>query len=596
MSLRGLEISGLSARVSDKALNACARAKQLESRGDYQEARAALAQAWECAESLNDYARAHVLLRDGMLTCRLRSAGQSANTLERAKDLLTQSLELFEKLKDGDGATEACYGLGLCLRYEGAFDDARLWLRSAFERVDDEDKETKFRILLLSAIVEEDSWRLQDAFRLHEQIAVLCGGIENHTLLGTYHNEFALILKKLAKAERKGEYEQRALIEYEGACFHYECAGNDRFLGSSINNLGCLLVQMGKSAEGLNKIEQAISLAEKVKDKTRQAEYLESKAQAFAALNKFEEAERAARRSVELLRFSGQHSLLAESLITHGFTLAKLGRTEECERILRNAEEVAAHVGDVETAGRALVTLLECGTLDFSERGELHGRIADYLKDSQNNDLNARHTLCVKMTFESPKEGAKIPTALSAGFSLPTYLSLIELELIKMAFDESDGTLGGAAELLGISASCLNEKKKKYPIIKELLKNPKRRSIIKEQAPADMLPKSHDIDCTRMPDDDDSMSGLGIYGGDTVIFRKCNEAKEGEPVVLVSRATEFVGLYHETTAGVELLPANGEYDIWLFQPKTFRVAGKVVAYIKAADRGKQDAEVHMIFI
>jgi tetratricopeptide (TPR) repeat protein len=594
MQLQNSAMQGFSGRINEDALNSCVIAKQLERAGDFQGARAALNDAFERLNELEIYARAYVLLRVGILTCRLSSSGQTTHTIERAKDLLTQCLELFEKLKDSSGATEACYGLGLCLHHEGAFDDARLWLRSARERVNEDDKESKCRILLLSAIVEVDAWRLHDALSLHEQIAALCGSIENHTLLGTYHHEYAIALKKLAKIERKRDYEQRALIEYEGACFHYESANNDRCLASGVNNVGVLLMQMGKPVEALNKIEQAITLAKRVQDKTRQAEFLESKAQALTGLGRLQEAETAARHSVELLRFSGRHSLLAESLITHGLTLSRLNRTEESERILRNAEAVATHIGDVETAGRALITLLECGGLTFSERGELHGRIAEYLKDSQNNDLNARHLACVKMTFEASNRGAEKPASLKQGFSLPAYLNLIELELIKLAFDEGDGTLSDAAKLLGITVSCLNEKKKKFPVINDLQKNQKRRSIIKERiTPAMLADSSHGLGCTRMSDDDDSMSGLGIYGGDSVIFRKCGEAKEGEPVVIVSRNVDFVGIYHETAAGVELLPACEEYeDIWDFQSETFKVAGRIVAFIKAADIGKPDAKVH----
>jgi tetratricopeptide (TPR) repeat protein len=594
MSLQNIDQAYVSGCVDGEALKLCALAKELEARGDYQAAREVLTPAWGVLDNLAESTRAYVLLRTGLLTCRLSSAGQGAYTIEQAKDLLTKGLEVFEKLGDASGASEACYGLGLCLRYEGAFDDARLWLRSALERAGAADAEMQCKILLLSAIVEKDAWRLHDALKLHERIALLCDSIENHILIGTHHNEFAVVLDTLAKLEKKGEYEQRALIEYEGACYHYETGGNERFLGSAVNNLGCLLVQMGRPLEALGKVGQAIAIAEKVKDKTRQAEYLETKAQALVALKQYAEAEKAARRSVELLRFSGQHSLLAESSITHGLTLAKLDRTGDSERTLKSAEEVAAYVGDVETAGRALVTLLEeCAALPYAERSEAHCRIADYLKDSQNNELNARHLRCIKMTFESAKEGAESPATFGPGFSLPTYLSLMEVELIKRAFKESDGSLVGAAKLLGITASCLNEKKKKYPVINDLLKNPKRRSIIKDNGPQGV---ALDIGCVRMPDDDDSMSGLGIRGGDVVIFRKGGDAKEGEPVVLISRGIDFVGIYHETALGIELLPASEEYDIWLFQPKTFKVAGKVVAYIKAADIGRLDAEVHELSI
>lgn len=588
MQLQHSDVQKSSNCLDSQTLEACSQAKQLEGEGDYRGAHAIMEAAGRYLDRLTEHTRACVLLLIGTLTCRLSSSGQIVNAIEQAKDCLTQSLDLFERTNDRSGAAEACYGLGLCLRYEGAFDDARVWLNSALDRTSNNDRELLCRILLLSAIVEEDAGQLHEALWLLEQVATICDSIENHNLLGTYHNEFALILKKLARVERKHEYEQRALIEYEGACYHYECAGNERFKASSVNNIGVLLNQIGRPADALEKINEAISIAEQVNDKTRQAEFLESKALVLVALNRMLEAEKAARLSVELLRFSGQHSLLAESLVSHGLTLSKINRANESERALRNAEEVAAHVGDFETAGRALVTLLECCTLDFASRGDLHSRVADYLQDSQDHELRTRHLACVKVTFMSAKGGGDGQGIFGQEFSLPTYLNLLELELIKRAFSESDGTLSGAAKLLGITVSCLNEKKKKFPTIHGLQKNVKRRSIIKKKP---LLPN---LGCVNLAEDDESMSGLGINGGDSVIYRKGVDVREGEPVVLVSREVDFVGIYRQTAAGVELLPAVEGYDIWLFQPNTFEVGGRIIAYVKAADRGKSDAQVHML--
>ncbi len=94
--------SGLA--VSERAELACRIAKQLEKAGEYDEACAVLAEFWPDPnrpprlDGLSDMSRAEVLLRVGVLSGWLGSTRQSNGSQELAKDIITRSIELFNKL------------------------------------------------------------------------------------------------------------------------------------------------------------------------------------------------------------------------------------------------------------------------------------------------------------------------------------------------------------------------------------------------------------------------------------------------------------------------------------------------------------------
>src|SRR2546428_9750831 len=88
----------------ERARRCCDLAKQLEKAGEYQAACEALSEFWlERAgppnlSDLDEAARAEVLLRVGGLSGWLGSTDQAAGTQETAKNLITQSIDLFQQL------------------------------------------------------------------------------------------------------------------------------------------------------------------------------------------------------------------------------------------------------------------------------------------------------------------------------------------------------------------------------------------------------------------------------------------------------------------------------------------------------------------
>src|SRR5205807_128862 len=105
--------------------------------GEYQAACEALAEFWperDSAPKLNDLdeaTTAEVLLRVGALSGWLGSTDQTEGSQETAKDLITQSIDLFQHLELSERVAEARGDLALSYWREGSFDEARTTLTEA---------------------------------------------------------------------------------------------------------------------------------------------------------------------------------------------------------------------------------------------------------------------------------------------------------------------------------------------------------------------------------------------------------------------------------------------------------------------------------
>src|SRR5260370_41306999 len=112
--------------VDERAHRCCGVAKQLEKAGEYESACEAMHEFWPDRhetprlEGLGEGTKAEVVLRIGALAGWAGSADQTEGSQETAKNLITQSVETFEKLGDAEGVAEARGELGLCYwREEG---------------------------------------------------------------------------------------------------------------------------------------------------------------------------------------------------------------------------------------------------------------------------------------------------------------------------------------------------------------------------------------------------------------------------------------------------------------------------------------------
>ena len=123
MNLTTLSVSqsaNQSLSVSERAQHCCQLAKQLEKAGEYEAAYEALGDFWSeqegtpILEGIDRATSARVLLRIGSLTGWLGSAHQTEGGQEKAKDLITRSIEIFEEVGQPQEATEARCDLAIC--------------------------------------------------------------------------------------------------------------------------------------------------------------------------------------------------------------------------------------------------------------------------------------------------------------------------------------------------------------------------------------------------------------------------------------------------------------------------------------------------
>ena len=270
--------------VSDRTLLRCDLARDLMETGDYEGARQALDPIWHrvgdrpALDGLDERAAAEVFLRAGTLSGWIGSARQLAGAQETAKDLLSESMVIFESLGLTVKAAEAQIELAWCYWREGSFDEARLMLREALSRLGEQACDLRAIAMVRHADVESAANRLHDALEILARAAAPVEASSNHSIKGRYHNALALVLKNLGVAENRADYLDRALVEFTAASFHFEQAGHKRYQAAVENNLGFLFSTIGRYAEAHQHLDRAQSIFESLKDNVHSAQVSETRA------------------------------------------------------------------------------------------------------------------------------------------------------------------------------------------------------------------------------------------------------------------------------------------------------------------------------
>jgi CheY-like chemotaxis protein/tetratricopeptide (TPR) repeat protein len=406
-------------------------------------------------EGLDEATAAEVLLRAGVLTGWIGSDKQIEGAQEVAKNLISESLTKFEALRDTRKVAEAQMELGHCYWREGAFDEARVWLKEALDRLTDNAGDVKATALLRLTTVERSAKRFHDALRIHVEAASLFEESINDALKGKFHNGFGFVLWNLGTAERRGDYIDRALIEYAAASYHFERAGHARYQACVENNLGLLFGTIKKFPEAHEHLDRAQALFTSMKDSVHTAQVDDTRARVFLAEGRIPEAEKIVRSAVRILEKGGQQSLLAEALTTHGLVLARMGSHQPALQTLRRAAGVAQNAGDSEAAGLAALTTVEelADHLPPHDLSATYDRAAELLVRSGNQEhkdrllATSRRVLFLVGSLPSP------PTW--KGFNFYKAVRRFEAGLIERALRDAGGVVARAAQLLGLGRGSL---------------------------------------------------------------------------------------------------------------------------------------------
>lgn len=451
-----LESSHLS--LNESAWLRCQAALEYKDRGDYEGAREIMSPFWKKfgerpeLEGLEHSMRAEMLLHVGILTRWIGSKNQISDAQDTAKDLINESIRLFESSGDFLRVAAARAELGLCYWWAGALDEARILLTEALQKLTIEGN-TRANAVIFLAVVECSASRYTRSLKLLTDNAPLFRKIPNPTIKGTYHNQLAIVLRKLVTVENRVDYFRRIIREYEEADRHFKLAHNALFRADVKNNVGNVLRQMRRFKEAHKYLSEARRLAVIVRDKAVVAQIDDTRAQLLTDEGRLDEAEVIARGSVSSLRKSGHPVLLVDSLITHGIVLARLGRNEQAQFTFQNAIETAHEVGALNKAGLAALTLIEeIDDLKPNVLATAYEQANGWLADCYNQGLLLRFkNVGVKLARELRREQkTDVEQLFTKTLCLPDEKLRLEGEIIRQALAKVKGRITYAAKLLGI--------------------------------------------------------------------------------------------------------------------------------------------------
>ncbi|MCA1614032.1 MAG: sigma 54-interacting transcriptional regulator, partial [Acidobacteria bacterium] len=317
---------------------------------------------------------------------------------EWAKDLINESLRIFDSLALRDKAAEARVELSWCYYREGAFNEARVVLREVLGGLTTADGESFVLASIRLADVERIMGRGSEALKILE-------GVEGDGLdragpsaRGKFHSTRAGALESLGFQEGRPDLTDRALVELAAASFHFEAAGHARYLARVENNHGFLLIRLRRFEEAAPHLERARRLFVKLKEEASVAQVDETRARSLLALGRNAEAERLLRVSVRTLEKGDDRSLLADALIALGVAQVRLGRLGEASAAFERATGIYDLLGDGASCGRALLDIVEeiGDGLRADELRDLYLNADRMLAGSEHAETLARLRACAR--------------------------------------------------------------------------------------------------------------------------------------------------------------------------------------------------------
>lgn len=444
-----LKPEGSAAHTERSVQVACRAAKELENIGEYEAAFDAIAAFWPGigerphTQGLPKAEKAELVLRAGALAGWLGSSRQVPGAQQFAKALISESIKSFEQLGLSERVAEAQTDLAVCYWREGAMDEARLLFQTALANA--EDPINTLRILVNSTTVEVSTNNLNDALTLLDRAGANLDNVKDDASLGRYYMQRGIVMRRMGGVENL----DRALLDHTAARAHFEKSNHRRYLARAQNNIGVIMLELGRYDEALGTLADARRTFAELGDVGTAAQVDETRARVYLAQQRYAEAEKTAQASVSVLESGGEQSLLVESLQTLGIAQARQQKNEAAKETLRRAVQVAETAGDPESSGCALLTMLEelHAYLPADEISRAYSEADRKLGEDIGRETLTRLRACARHLGSQPPSAPEARTQATFEQQVGQFESM----LIRRALEEADGSVTRAARTLGLT-------------------------------------------------------------------------------------------------------------------------------------------------
>lgn len=384
--------------ANEEAELRCRTALELKEKGEYDRPLEVMSPLWKgighrpSTKGLSDAIAAEVFLTAGVLTRWVGNRSEIKEADDYARDLITESITLYEAIGDSRKVAEARTELGLCYWRVGAHDEARIYFNEALKRLTIGGNARANAIIGLSFVAWSES-RYNEALKVLTDNAPLFENITSHVLRGTYHNQIGIVLQEIGAASKKRQHDyfQRAINEYNAADTHFRRAKNVVFRAHVKNNIANVLRELRRFKEARRYLEQARRLFKRARDRVRMAQVDDTRAQVFIAEGKYEQAELIARTAARSFERAGRQCYLAETLVNQAIALARLREPVRAQFIFQQAIQVAHEAGSLNRAGLAALTMIEeIDTLPREIQTVAFEQAQEWLSSSESSDIKPR--------------------------------------------------------------------------------------------------------------------------------------------------------------------------------------------------------------
>ena len=457
---RKLDTSHLSR--DEVALARCKIALELRDNGDAKGALEIMRPLWRgvgtrpVTQRLQPETAADVLFCTGVLTGWIGNSNQIKEAQELARDLIGESINYYQSNGFLSKTAEARSELAYCYWREGRVNEARIMLHEALERLPPQLGLKRARALLKLVDVEHSAARHYDALKILTDNSDLFASVTYPAVKGSYHNELAMTWGAIGTAEKRPDYFQHALTEYQAAAHQFKLAKNHIYRASVKNNEARVLTKLGKFKEAHRLSDQARKIAVRFKNRTLTAQFDSTRAEILIAEGKFKVAESVARRAATALAKVGHGCWLADALILQAIAQARLGQPARAQITLQRAIEVAHEADALNKAGLAALTMIEeVDPLPPNTLQAAYQQARVWLADSQSREVLSRlnaaggkvaDNLCKEMSRDEA-----VDVLLPKPLNLDQRLLKCEHETIKQALAQTEGSVVHAAPLIGRS-------------------------------------------------------------------------------------------------------------------------------------------------
>jgi tetratricopeptide (TPR) repeat protein len=430
-------------------LQICSKTSELIYAGQYEAAIEELGTVWTGIGerpllTITPRLNAEILLQCGTLSGWLGSAKQ-VDVQEKAKDLLTQALYIFQTLNLKTKASETQYELAECYWRLGAYDECRVILDEAMQGLEDTELQAKILIRQITIKIWEGKYyEALERLKLSQGLFESC----SDAVKGRWHGQMALSLRKLATAECRSDYADRAIIEFTAAIYHCELAGHQRYCAISLNNLSMLLYQMERFDEAHEHLDRARPFLEKLNDVGLLAQIEETRARVLLAEECYLEAQQVIVGVIDIFEKGGEHALLTDALTIKATAQARLGDYQNSLDAFRRAIKIAENAGALSNAARASLSMIEEHGKRLSERElyRLYDRADRWLAATQDAEDVARLRACARIVTRK-----LFGPEINEHFTFHETVLQYEARFIEQALKEERGSITRAARRLGIT-------------------------------------------------------------------------------------------------------------------------------------------------